>query len=94
MEFRWTSRKKIWQRLDFIRIYTKPKGSIPDFTEPVIMRRTRRTVGNFCHHIHRNILNELRHAIVWGSSVKFVPQRVGKDHVLEDEDVVQIVKRI
>jgi len=86
--------EKIWQRLDFIRIYTKPKGSIPDFTEPVILRRTRRTVGNFCDHIHRNILNELRHAIVWGSPVKFVPQRVGKDHVLEDEDVVQIVKRI
>jgi uncharacterized protein len=34
-----------------------------------------------------------RYAWVWGSSVKHQPQRVGKDHGLEDEDVVQIVKR-
>jgi hypothetical protein len=27
-------------------------------------------------------------------SVKHQPQRVGKDHVLEDEDVVQIVKKV
>jgi ribosome-interacting GTPase 1 len=31
---------------------------------------------------------------VWGSSVKHNPQRVGKEHVLNDEDVIQIVKRI
>jgi ribosome-interacting GTPase 1 len=33
-------------------------------------------------------------ALVWGSSVKHNPQRVGKEHVLNDEDVIQIVKRI
>lgn len=32
-------------------------------------------------------------ALVWGSSVKHNPQRVGKDHVLSDEDVVQIIKK-
>lgn len=32
-------------------------------------------------------------ALVWGSSVKHNPQKVGKDHVLNDEDVVQVVKR-
>ena len=32
-------------------------------------------------------------AIVWGSSVKHNPQKVGKDHVLNDEDVVQIIKK-
>jgi ribosome-interacting GTPase 1 len=26
--------------------------------------------------------------------VKHRPQRVGKDHVLEDEDVVQIIKKV
>ena len=32
-------------------------------------------------------------ALVWGSSVKHQPQKVGKEHVLADEDVVQIVKK-
>ena len=32
-------------------------------------------------------------ALVWGSSVKHNPRSVGKDHVLQDEDVVQIVKK-
>jgi ribosome-interacting GTPase 1 len=32
-------------------------------------------------------------ALVWGSSVKHQPQRVGKEHLLCDEDVVQIIKK-
>ena len=32
-------------------------------------------------------------ALVWGSSVKHNPQKVGKEHILNDEDVVQIVKK-
>lgn len=32
-------------------------------------------------------------ALVWGSSVKHQPQKCGKDHQLNDEDVVQIVKK-
>lgn len=31
--------------------------------------------------------------MVWGSSVKHQPQKVGKEHVLNDEDVVQLVKK-
>lgn len=33
-------------------------------------------------------------ALVWGSSVKHQPQKVGIEHILNDEDVVQIVKKI
>lgn len=32
-------------------------------------------------------------AYVWGASVKHNPQKVGKEHILLDEDVVQIVKK-
>ena len=35
----------------------------------------------------------LSSALVWGSSVKHNPQKVGRDHVLNDEDVVQLVKK-
>ena len=52
------------------------------------------TIEDFCDKIHRSILKDLKHALVWGTSVKHQPQRVGRDHVLHDEDVVQIVKRV
>jgi len=32
--------------------------------------------------------------MVWGLSTKHNPQKVGKDHQLLDEDVVQIIKKI
>ena len=52
------------------------------------------TIEDFCNKIHRTIIKELKHALVWGTSVKHQPQRVGKDHLLHDEDVVQIVKNV
>jgi uncharacterized protein len=32
-------------------------------------------------------------ALVWGASAKHNPQKVGKEHQLADEDIVQIVKK-
>ena len=86
--------ERIWEKLDLLRIYTKPKGQVPDYEEPVILQRNKRTVSDFCLKIHRGLLNDLKYAIVWGSSVKHQPMKVGKDHVLNDEDVIQIVKKI
>lgn len=82
---------KIWSYLDLIRIYTKPKGQIPDYESPVIIKRGA-TIGGFCESIHKTLLKEMKHAMVWGTSAKHHPQVVGQAHVLDDEDVVQIVK--
>jgi ribosome-interacting GTPase 1 len=38
-------------------------------------------------------MDQFKCAYVWGASVKHNPQKVGKEHVLMDEDVVQIVKK-
>lgn len=86
--------EKIWEYLDLIRIYTKPKGQIPDYEAPVIVPRGFSTVEGFCLRIHKQLIKEFKYAMVWGTSVKHNPQKVGKDHQLNDEDVVQIIKRI
>lgn len=86
--------EEVWHTLGLIRIYTKPKGQIPDYEAPVVLPGAKATVENFCKRIHRNLMADFRHAVVWGSSVKFQPQKVGRDHILLDEDVVQIVKRV
>ncbi len=51
-------------------------------------------VEDFCNKIHKAILKEFKYALVWGSSAKYNPQKVGREHELEDEDVVQIIKRV
>ncbi|CAM9846660.1 unnamed protein product [Discosporangium mesarthrocarpum] len=85
--------EKVWDYCNMIRIYTKPKGQIPDYNEPVILHDTNPSVEQFCNRIHKGILGHLKYAWVWGSSVKHQPQKTGKDHRLNDEDVVQIVKK-
>eukprot|EP00163_Fabomonas_tropica_P027010 TRINITY_DN510_c0_g1_i3.p1 TRINITY_DN510_c0_g1~~TRINITY_DN510_c0_g1_i3.p1 ORF type:complete len:368 (+),score=123.64 TRINITY_DN510_c0_g1_i3:67-1170(+) len=85
--------EKMWEYLNLLRIYTKPKGQIPDYNDPVVLPADNNSVENFCNRIHRSIMKEFKYALVWGSSCKFSPQRVGKDHLLADEDVVQIVKK-
>lgn len=83
-----------WTYLDLVRIYTKPKGSLPDYESPIILRRDKKTIEDFCMKVHKTIIKEFKYALVWGSSVKHQPQRVGKNHEIEDEDVVQIVKKV
>lgn len=75
------------------RIFTKPKGTIPDFSAPIIMHTRYPTIVQLCGRIHKSILPQLKYAWVWGTSVKHQPQKVGKDHILHDEDVVQLVKK-
>jgi len=85
--------ERIWEYLDLIRVYTKPKGQIPDYNAPVVLPRTKSTIEDFCNRIHRQLLKQFKYGLVWGLSVKYNPQKVGKEHILADEDVVQIVKR-
>lgn len=85
---------KTWEYLNLVRIYTKPKGQLPDYNEPVVLRNGKCTIEDFCNRLHKNIIHELKYALVWGSSVKHNPQKCGKEHVLADEDVVQLVKKI
>lgn len=86
--------KTAWQYLDLIRIYPKPKGKDIDYDEPVILKRKKRSVEDFCNSIHKEIIRKFKYAIVWGTSVKHAKMKVGKDHVLNDCDVVQIIKNV
>lgn len=86
--------EKTWNYLDLVRIYTKPRGQLPDYSSPVVLRRSKCTVEDFCNSIHKSIMNQFKCALIWGASVKHNPQKAGKEHVLQDEDIVQIVKKI
>ena len=82
---------QIYNKLKFIRVYMRPKGGETDFKEPLIARKDS-TIGNICDQLHRQMRKQFRYALVWGKSVKFGGQRVGINHVLQDEDVLTIIK--
>ncbi|CAJ0941086.1 unnamed protein product, partial [Mesorhabditis belari] len=85
---------KIWRYLNLIRIYTKPKGQLPDYSAPIVLNANSKSVDDLCIKIHKSLQKDFKCALVWGSSAKHNPQKVGKDHELNDEDVVQVVKKI
>jgi len=86
--------ESMWDAMGLVRVYTKKVGHKPDFGEPVILSADRggTTVEHFCNQLHRDVSKSLNYAAVWGTSSKHYPQRCGAVHVLQDEDVVQIVK--
>ena len=84
--------EQLWEKLALMRINTKKRGQPPDFTDPLILR-SGASVEHVCHAIHRSIADTFKYALVWGVSTKYSPQRVGKGHVVCDEDVMQIVKK-
>lgn len=84
----------MWEKLALVRVYTKKRGCLPDFNDPIVLTQGRGgcTVQHICDQIHRDLAKEFKFAFVWGKSCKFSPQRVGLSHVLQDEDVIQILK--
>lgn len=83
---------KLWEYLNIIRVYTKPRGKRPDFHEPLILR-SGSTIEHTCHAIHRDLTKRFKYALVWGTSAKHMPQRVGIAHKVQDEDVVQVMAK-
>jgi hypothetical protein len=84
-------KEAIYNRLNFIRVYLKPRNSEPDFDEPLILTAGS-TIKDVCMKIHQKFAGEAKYALVSGNSVRFNSQRVGMDHALHDGDVVTIVK--
>ena len=88
--------QKIWKQLGMVRVYTKKRGSPPDFDDPIILTEGRGglRVYDCIMQIHKSLLNDFSCAQVWGKSAKFSPMRCGLQHELADEDVVQIMKKV
>ena len=82
----------VWEYLGLIRVYTKTRGNRPDLETGLIMRRGC-TTEHVCHAIHRHLVSQFKYALVWGTSVKYSPQRVGLHHVMNHEDVIMVFKK-
>lgn len=83
-------KRKIWDKLDLIRVYMKEPGKDPDMDEPMILERGS-TIEDLCLRIHKDFVRLYRYAQIWGPSAKHPGQRFkGMEHEVEDGDVVMI----
>lgn len=79
----------IFEKMGLIRIYMKEKGGDPDKNEPLILREGD-TVGSALEKLPGDMKDRFKDAKVTGPSSKFPEQKVGMEHELEDEDILQL----
>ena len=85
-------KEELWERLGLIRIYMDKPGRGVDYEEPLILREGE-TVEDGLHKLGGSFDERFRFARVTGPSAKHDEQQVGRDHVLQDEDILRIVAR-
>lgn len=52
--------ERMWETLSLVRVYTKPRGQAPDYNAPVVLKRGRCTVEDFCNAIHKEIAKQMK----------------------------------
>ncbi len=77
----------IWDLLDLIKVFTKQPGKKKEY--PPLALKKGSTVRNLAENVHKDFVNNFKFARIWGKSVKFDGQRIGIEHKLKDEDVVE-----
>ena len=85
-------RELIYDKLNFIRVFMRPRGEETDYVQPMIVKNNS-SVRDVCDKIHREMKYTLRYAQVSGKSVKFNGQRVGVTHRLMNEDIITLVTK-
>lgn len=80
-------RRTIFVNSRIIRVYSKEPGKKPDLATPFTLPE-RSTVLDLAEMIHKDFLHNLNYACIWGSA-KFDGQRVQKDYILKDRDIVE-----
>ncbi len=80
-------RKAVFLNSRIIRVYSKEPGKEPDMKTPFTLPFGS-TVLELAEIIHKDFVKNLKYACIWGSA-KFDGQRVQKDYVLHDKDIVE-----
>jgi len=84
-----TLRTAIYQAMDVVRVYSKlPTAKEPDRDRPFTLRRGG-TLLEMAGMVHKDFLEGLKFARVWGSAVHDGTQVKG-DYVLQDKDIVEL----
>ena len=81
-------RRLVYDKLDIIRVYPKTPGKPPDFDSPIILKKGS-DLMDFAKNIHKDFIEKLKFARIWGEG-KYDGQRVPKDYIIQDKDIIEI----
>jgi small GTP-binding protein len=81
-------REELWRLTGLIRIFLRKHGE--DVSEAVALAPPA-TVADAARTIHHQLEEQCLGARIWGPSARFDGQRVGREHELADDDVVEII---
>ena len=81
-------RRRIYDLLGIMRIYSKVPGHPADLNSPFTIHRGA-TLIEFAQSVHQDFMENLKFGKVWGSS-KFDGMIAKRDYVLQDGDVVEL----
>ena len=78
----------VWRLTGLIRVRLRSNGRTDD--EPLALEAGS-TVADVADSIHHDLGAQLEGARIWGPSARFEGQKVGREHVVQDGDVVEIL---
>ncbi len=80
-------KEAIFRAMGKVRVYTRAPGGEPDYDAPIVLLQGSK-VEDAAQALHKDWRRRLKYALLWGSG-KFEGQRVGRDYVLADGDVLE-----
>jgi ribosome-interacting GTPase 1 len=82
-------KKKIFDLLQIVRIYSKIPGKKPDYESPFILKKGQ-NILDLARLVHKDFAEKLNYARVWNKSGTIQGWRVTRDYLLNDEDTVEL----
>ena len=79
---------ELWSKLNVIKVYTKQPGRVKDLPPVAFVKGA--TLREVAKKVHKDFFKSFKYARIYGKSAKFKGQTVGLDHVLADDDVVEL----
>lgn len=80
-------KRRLFEMLEIIRVYTKKPGKPVEFRDPVILH-VGSTMIDAAYHLHKDIAQNLQFARLWNGS-GYDGQRVERGHVLADKNILE-----
>lgn len=81
-------KRRMFDLLGVVRVYTKIPGKPPDYNKPFVLKKGS-TIADLAASVHKEFVHKLRFAKAWGTG-KPDGMMAGRDQELDDRDVIEL----